>query len=101
MMPMASMERDPTGADGRPARWRRSKKSRGMRAHPLVRPAGRHLPHVGAEPSTWRAESARELARRDILKGAALAAGSVFCAPLACFAQSQTVNLVGAAATAG
>jgi ABC-type nitrate/sulfonate/bicarbonate transport system substrate-binding protein len=72
-----------------------------MRAHPLVPPAGRHLPHVGAKPSTDRAESPRAFARRGILQGAAAAVGGVFCAPLAGFAQSQSVNLVGAAATAG
>jgi ABC-type nitrate/sulfonate/bicarbonate transport system substrate-binding protein len=72
-----------------------------MRAHHSVSSNGPQPQTVSAEPAKCCAAVPRLFERRAILQLAAGGFGGAFGAPLRALAQSQTVNLVGAAATAG
>jgi ABC-type nitrate/sulfonate/bicarbonate transport system substrate-binding protein len=71
-----------------------------MRAHRSLPSSGLRLQAAGVDPAKSCAGAPCSFARREVLLGAA-GLGIAFGAPLPALAQSQTVNLVGAAATAG
>jgi ABC-type nitrate/sulfonate/bicarbonate transport system substrate-binding protein len=72
-----------------------------MRAHRSVLSSSPHLQTAEAEPAESCTAAPRVCGRREILKFGAAGLGSAFGVPFAALAQSQAVNLVGAAATAG